>query len=304
MLRSLLALIALSGMFTACTTVPADTFNTNEDKPTSGPLQVTADAAGASAFSPYTAVMTPSERYQFSALKESDHQWRYIRGQGIDVRREMADRLQVGMDKPTVKAALAGLDGVPMKRKDGSLLYRVYNGTSSTYMSCSFGSEGALVSWVSYTDNEVAHHSSIEEASEDLRVRLDAVLRKGMGVNEIRRSVNKAKQLVAEFETQMRDRVTSEDSYSGMHAPSEDGDFHVAAEIHRARAIVKAYEVLDRDPDHIRREVNSEYWYHIVPSMLDDDRYIVIEYRFEHSKLISWYVYPTDFLGFGEWKHQ
>lgn len=307
MLRSFLALLVTALAFSACKAVPADRFAAEEEKPKSAEVAVSSDPAGASAFSAYTAVMTPRERHHFVRQKEAEHQWRFIRANGIDIRREMQDRLAPGMGRTSVAAALSELEAVPMQRNDANVLhYRVYNGTSSTYMNCRFDDAG-LVSWSSYTDREIAHQRSLEEGADEIRERLDAVLRPGMGKNELTRSATKAKQFAAEYRALMKDQLErdrGEDTYGGTHAPSDEADYHLAAQLMRAEAMVEAYEVLDREADYVRNEGFAEYWYHIVPSVEDDERYLVIEYRFDRSRLLSWHVYATDFLGFGEWKHQ
>ncbi len=259
--------------------------------------EVEARPLGQSRWNELRAAMTPSERSKFDAISDEESRVRFARANGVDIRIELNQRLKTGMERDAVIAELSQMaDTFAMGDDRPNRLHAsVFNGEASTHMDFEFDAEtGGLASWTSYVPRASNRISSLEAA---LQGRLDRVLRVGMGQREVTQSYARAMRLASDYDRKAIERRGDEASYRGFKSVSS-GDYATEAAWLRANSSAAFYEVLNRTPDYTRYEGNTEFWYHRVPvEGIDED--VVIEYRFENKRLVSWWVYATDFLGFG-----
>lgn len=258
--------------------------------------EIEATKLGDSSWNTWRAAMTPSEKAEFDRRVTSEDKLRYVRGQGIDVRVMLRERLKVGMSLEEVGTALEGAyDSVVLgDPREGWMHASVNNGAGTTLIDLQFEPETwTLVKWQSHVKSAARTTNSIEAT---LQSRLDKVLSKGMGQSEITTSHERALKLRSDYERKMTDR-RNDPNYAG-YKSSSSGDYATEAAFDRANGSVQFWDVLNRTPEYIRREGAWEYWYHKVPLAGQTDKYVVIEYRFENKRLESWWVYSTDFLGF------
>jgi hypothetical protein len=262
---------------------------------------VEAMALGTSEWNAWRAAMTPSEKASFDQLTASDDKLRFVRQNGVDVRVALQDKLSVGMSIEEAEAALEGVyDTTELgDPRSGWVHCSVNNGASTTLIDLEFDPESwTLKRWQSHVRKAARDTSASLEST--LQSRLDRVLAKGMGQNEVVASHAKAAEQRAAYERKLAERRTNAD-YKGYRSSSAS-DFSTEAAFDRANGSVQFWDVLNRKPEYIRLEGQREYWYHKVPLAGKSDTYIVIEYRFENKRLDSWWVYSTDFLGYTGFK--
>jgi hypothetical protein len=252
--------------------------------------------------------MNETERKHFLAIDDADEKERYIKRQGIDVRYVMHDRLRVGQTQDAVKEALDGVVGSwNFESSEWRLYGSSYNGEATTHSYCVFAprdDEGiVLVNWGSFTDQHFAEQRDILKLETVLKDRLERVLETGMTTKEITSSYQTALNDLERYKANASARRKSElgVEYAGFSAPSVS-DYQVETEWLRAHAQADFYSVLELTTHYVRREGDIEYWYHVIPYRDDSEFYTVVEYRIQAGRLLKWYVYHTDFLGFGRYK--
>jgi hypothetical protein len=259
--------------------------------------EVEARPLGQSRWNELRSAMTPSERTRFDQIHDEDARLRFARANGVDVRIELPKRVSFGMNRDEVIQAIDGLaDSFTMGDSRANRLHAsVFNGEASTQMDFEFDADtGGLASWTSYVANATNRTAAIEAA---LQGRLDRVLRVGMGQQEITQSYNRARRLASDYDRKAIERRGDTSSYRGFKTASA-GDFATEAAWIRANSSAAFYEVLNRAADYTRFEGSNEFWYHTIRIEGLEER-VVIEYRFENKRLTSWWVYTSDFLGYG-----
>ncbi|NUQ33645.1 MAG: hypothetical protein HUU29_01705 [Planctomycetaceae bacterium] len=253
--------------------------------------------------------MTGREQKAFHAITDAEQKDLFIKRGGIDVRFAMEDRLRTGMTLDVARDALDPVIEAWSSDSDAYHLYgSCYNGIARTHIYCYFGDaaeaeEPVLLNWGSFTDQQRDEEKGLNRLEAVLSYRLNLVLRMGMAQSEITTVYKKAQAELERYKTAAASshRDTPNEDYAGFSAPSLS-DYRIEAEWLRAQAHADFYSVLNLERSYVKKEAETEYWYHVIPWRDDSDLYVVVEYRFLNGRLDKWYVYHTDFLGYDRYK--
>lgn len=266
----------------------------SEDFPGRGPeaLGGPASAPTRSPWSQYVTVMTDKERTTFLDIEGSFEREQWIRRQGIDVRADLARRLARGI---SVEAAKRRIIEVPDEtRRTGRttyLFYSRYNTTSRTHFWLRF-EDDQLLSWNSYTQEAQDRERELLEFEQRLMRKFDTVLRKGMGVNEIRRQADNARQDLNKVEMAYRERIADPNYKAGRNVGNRD--YIIAEQLLYAKTRNELFEWFQgREPDKIiiHRPFETHQYNMVHTDIRGVERIVTAEFVFENGALVDWFVF-------------
>jgi hypothetical protein len=245
-----------------------------------------------SRWSRYLQVMTDKERTTFLDISDNFERELWIRRNGIDVRTDLDRKLSRGI---SVESAKRRIDETPdeVTKRGGTtmLFYSRYNTQSRTNFWLMFESD-QLVSWNAYTKERQHRERSLLDFEAKLVEKFNTVLKRGMGVNEIRRQANNARDDLNHVELATRE-TTSSPNYKGARRVS-NGDQLIAEELLYARSRNELFSWFQgREPDHIiiHRPFETHQYFMHYRDLNDDETIVTVEFIFKDGRLQDWFVY-------------
>ena len=146
-----------------------------------------------SAWSRYIQVMTDKERVEFLDIEDTAERHQWLRRNGIDVRADLDRKLSRGISVESAKRRIEEIPEEVSKRGDTTMLfYSRYNTESRTNFWLLFKGD-QLVNWNAHTIAQMDRERHLLNFQSDLMAKFDTVLHRGMGMNEIVRQANRAR---------------------------------------------------------------------------------------------------------------
>lgn len=281
----LLALVACGFVLGACSSGP--------EVRGSGPEAVGAVSTPTkSRWSRYLQVMTDLERTTFLNIEDSFEREQWIRRHGIDVRADLDNRLSRGISVDAAKRRIVEIPDETSKKGETTMLfYSRYNTQSRTNFWLLFRSD-QLVSWNAYTLEQQERERSLLEFEARLMDKFDTVLKEGMGINEIRRQADNARDNLNKVELAHRERM-GDPNYKGVRSVSS-GDYLVAEDLLYARDRNELFAWFQgREPDHIiiHRPYETHQYYMTYTDLKGNETIVTAEFIFMNGLLQDWFVY-------------
>jgi hypothetical protein len=245
-----------------------------------------------SRWSRYLQVMTDLERITFLDIADSSEREQWIRRNGIDVRADLNARLSRGISVESAKRRIVEVPDETTRRGETTMLfYSRYNTESRTNFWLLFRGD-QLVSWNAHTIAQMDRERHLLEFESALMDKFDTVLKRGMGVNEIRRQADNARDNLNKVELAHRERLGSPD-YQGARKVSS-GDYLVAEDLLYARSRNELFAWFQgREPDRIvvHRPYESHHYYMTHTDLRGNETIVTAEFVFMNGLLEAWYVY-------------
>lgn len=245
-----------------------------------------------SRWSRYLQVMTDLERTTFLNIEDSFEREQWIRRNGIDVRADLDSRLSRGLSVDAAKRRIVEMPDEVTKRGGSTMLYYSrYNTQSRTNFWLMFRDD-QLVSWNAYTLERQERERSLLEFESQLMDKFDTVLREGMGINEIRRQADNARDNLNKVELSHRERL-GDPGYKGARSVSS-GDYLVAEDLLYARDRNELFAWFQgREPDKIiiHRPYETHQYYMTYTDLRGNETIVTAEFIFLNGLLQDWFVY-------------
>jgi hypothetical protein len=255
------------------------------DRPATAPTR--------SRWSQYLVVMSDKERTEFLSIADDTQREKWLRRTGIDVRAELSSSLSRGI---SVEAARGRLDDAPEEvKRDGRttmLFYSRYNTESRTHYWLKFEND-QLLSWNSYTKNEMDREREVLEFEQALMRKFNTVLERGMGMNEINRQAAAARDNLNKVEGAYRERI-SEPEYKGVYSKPGSRDYIIAENLLHAQRRNELFQWFQgRAPDRviIHRPFETHRYFVLHRDLRGNETIVNAEFIFEDSRLVDWFVY-------------
>lgn len=251
-----------------------------------------ADAPTRSRWSNYLQVMTDKERQQFLAIEESFDREQWLRRKGIDVRVDLDRRLSKGISVAAAKSRIEEpLDEETVDGDTTMLFYSRYNTRGRTNFWLKFR-DRQLVAWNSYTLEEQRRERDILEFESRLMDKFNTVLERGMGMNQIRRQADNARDNLNRVELAHREK-TADPDYHGVHGASMS-DYLVAESLLQARTTNELFSWFQgREPDDVivHRPYETHQYFTTYTDIWDNETVVTVEFIFKNNLLEDWFVY-------------
>lgn len=245
-----------------------------------------------SRWSPYLQVMTDKERTEFLDIEGSFEREQWLRRNGIDVRADLHRKLSRGISVDAAKRRIIEAPDEITKRGDSTMLfYSRYNTESRTNFWLLFRAD-QLVSWNAHTIGQQERERHLLEFESRLMDKFDTVLERGMGINEIKRQANTARDDLNRVELAHRDKI-GDSEYQGVRRVSS-GDYLVAESLLYARSRNELFSWFQgREPDHIiiHRPFETHQYYMTFSDLNGQETIVTAEFIFENGLLQDWFVY-------------
>jgi hypothetical protein len=252
-----------------------------------------------SRWSKYLQVMTDLERTTFLDIEDSFEREQWLRRNGIDVRADLDNRLSRGISVDSAKRRILEAPDEITKRGDTTMMfYSRYNTESRTNFWLLFKSD-QLVSWNAHTIAQQERERALLEFESRLMEQFDTVLRRGIGVAEIRRQAENARDNLNKIELAHRERL-GDPKYKGVRSVSS-GDYLIAEDLLYAmsRAELFAWFLASgsnkgtREPDHIiiHRPYETHQYYMNHTDLRGNETRVIAEFIFMNGLLEDWFVY-------------
>ncbi|MCB9933826.1 MAG: hypothetical protein H6841_10445 [Planctomycetes bacterium] len=245
-----------------------------------------------SRWSPYLQVMTDKERTEFLDIEDSFEREQWLRRNGIDVRSDLDRKLSRGISVDAAKRRIIEAPDEVTKRGDSTMLfYSRYNTESRTNFWLLFRAD-QLVSWNAHTVGQMDRERQLLEFESRLMDKFDTVLERGMGVNEIKRQANNARDDLNKVELTHREK-SSDPDYKGVRSVSS-GDYLVAEDLLYARSRNELFAWFQgREPDHvvIHRPFETHQYFMTFTDLNGQETIVTAEFVFENGLLQDWFVF-------------
>lgn len=268
--------------------------SSTESFPGRGPegLDQPSGAPTRSRWSQYLIVMSDKERTEFLDVEGEFEREQWIRRRGIDVRADLSRRLARGI---SVEAARRRIIEVPDEThrhgRSTYLFYSRYNTTSRTHFWLRFEND-QLLSWNSYTQHEQDRERELIDFENRLMRKFDTVLEKGMGIQEIKRQADNARQDLNKVEMAYRERLGDPNYKAGRNVGSRD--YIIAENLLYAKTRNELFEWFQgREPDKIiiHRPFETHQYYMLHRDIRGVERIVTAEFVFENGGLVDWFVF-------------
>jgi hypothetical protein len=245
-----------------------------------------------SRWSAYLQVMSDKERTSFLDIADTFDREQWIRRNGIDVRADLHRRLSRGISIDAAKRRIEEVPDEVTKRGDSTMLfYSRYNTESRTNFWLLFRSD-QLLSWNAHTIAEQDRQRHLLEFESALLDTFDTVLERGIGINEIKRNANNARDDLNKVELQHREKIGDPD-YKGARQVSPS-NYLVAEDLLYARSRNELFSWFQgREPDHIiiHRPFETHQYYMTYTDLRGNETTVTAEFIFENGLLQDWFVY-------------
>jgi hypothetical protein len=257
-----------------------------------GPVPEYVAPTGHSAWSAYLQVMSDKERTAFLSIAGDFERRQWLRAEGVDVRAELSAKLSRGMAERDATGRIADTpDEVTRSGATSTYFYSRFNGAGRTNFWLRF-EEGRLSGWNTFTVEQQDRVREVLEYQQTLMRRFNTVLRRGMGMHEIRRQAENARANLNRVELAYRETLQNDEYRGGRRVSSSD--YVVAEQLQYARAQMELYEwFLGREPSRVI--VHRPFETHRYESLYRDRRgnetELVVEFVFEDGRLVEWFVF-------------
>jgi hypothetical protein len=252
----------------------------------------TPSAPSRSRWSQYLAVMTDLERERFFEVDGEFEREQWIRREGIDVRADLSRRLARGLSPADVRRRVPEAPDETIR--DGSttmMFFSRFNTQSRTEYWVKFEND-SLVTWNSYTIEQQDRERELLDFQQRLMRRFNIVLERGMGMQEINRNANLAREDLRRVEAAHHETTTRGDYRGVMQFSSRN--YIVAEQLLYARTRAELFEWFHgREPDEriIQRPFETHRYYMTHTDVRGNETLITAEFIFENGLLERWYVY-------------
>ncbi|MHC4841144.1 MAG: hypothetical protein ACYTDT_09350 [Planctomycetota bacterium] len=240
----------------------------------------------------YLEVMTDKERDEFFGISDTFDRNQWIRTNGMDVRVDLAKVLSKGMSKSAAKKSVKDPVEDTVDNGDSHMaFYSRFNTVSRTNYYLVFH-KGKLASWHSYTREDQDRNRELFAFESKLMRKFDTVLEVGMGVNEIRRQAENARNDLNRVKVATRD-VTSEDTYKGVRSASY-GNYIIAEQLLLAESrneLFKWFQGRDADKIVVQRPYENHQYYMVHKDLRGNETVVIAEFVFRDGLLKRWFVY-------------
>ncbi|MCB9894622.1 MAG: hypothetical protein H6839_09245 [Planctomycetes bacterium] len=258
-----------------------------------GPTAVgTVSTPTKSRWSTYLQVMSDKERTTFLDIADSFEREQWIRRNGIDVRADLDRRLSRGISVDAAKRRIEEAPDEVTKRGDSTMIfYSRYNTESRTNFWLLFRAD-QLVSWNAHTIAEQDRERHLLEFESALMDKFDTVLKRGIGMAEINRNADNARDDLNRVELHHREKIGDPD-FKGARQVSSD-NYLAAEDLLYARSRNELFEWFQgREPDHIiiHRPFETHQYFMTYTDLDGTLTVVTAEFIFENGLLQDWFVY-------------
>lgn len=237
-------------------------------------------------------VMTDKERTTFLGIEDSFEREQWIRRNGIDVRTDLDRKLSRGISVDAAKRRIIETPDEVTKRGDTTMLfYSRFNTESRTNFWLMFESD-QLVSWNAHTIEQQHRERHLLDFEAALMEKFNTVLERGIGVNEIKRQANNARDDLNRVELAHREKL-GDPNYKGARSVS-GGDYLIAEDLLYAKSRNELFSWFQgREPDHIivHRPFETHQYYMTYSDLNGEETIVVAEFIFRDGLLEDWFVY-------------
>ncbi|MCA8912809.1 MAG: hypothetical protein KDB82_13985 [Planctomycetes bacterium] len=251
-----------------------------------------ASAPTKSRWSNYLQVMSDKERTTFLDISDNFEREQWIRRNGIDVRSDLDRKLSRGISVDAAKRRILEAPDEVTKRGDTTMLfYSRHNTESRTNFWLMFEAD-QLVSWNAHTIEKQHRERHLLDFEADLMTKFNTVLERGIGVNEITRRANNARDDLNRVELAHREVIANPD-YKGARKVSS-GDYLIAEDLLYARTRNELFSWFQgREPDHIivHRPFETRQYFMTYKDLNGDETIVIAEFIFRDGLLQDWFVY-------------
>lgn len=245
-----------------------------------------------SRWSQYLVVMTDKERTEFLDIQGEFEREQWVRRNGIDVRADLSRRLARGISVEAAKRRILEVPDETHKHgRSTYLFYSRFNTASRTHFWLRFEND-QLLSWNSYTQEQQDRERELIEFETRLMRKFDTVLAKGMGVAEIKRQADNARQDLNKVEMAYRERMADPNYKGGRNVGSRD--YIIAENLLYARTRNELFEWFQgREADKIiiHRPFETHQYYMLHRDIRGVERIVTAEFVFENGGLVDWFVF-------------
>jgi hypothetical protein len=285
-LRNLLVLAAFSAVALAgCSSGP--------EVRGDGPQTVGATSVPSkSRWSNYLQVMSDKERIQFLDIEDTFDREQWIRRNGIDVRSDLSRRLARGISVDAAKRRILETPDEVTKRGDTTMMfYSRYNTESRTNFWLLFKAD-QLVSWNAHSEGQMDRERHLLDFESRLMQKFDTVLRRGMGIAEIRRQAENARENLNKVTLAHGERL-ADPAYKGVRSVSS-GDYLIAEDVLYAMKRDELFAWFQgREANHIiiHRPYETHQYFMTHTDLDGTETQVVAEFIFMNGLLEDWFVY-------------
>jgi hypothetical protein len=240
----------------------------------------------------YLQVMTDLERVTFLDIEDDTERKQWIRRNGIDVRADLDTRLARGISVDAAKRRILEAPDEITKRGDTTMMfYSRFNTESRTNFWLLFKSD-QLVSWNAHTEAKQDSERHLLDFESRLMEKFDTVLTRGMGIVEIRRQAENARDNLNKVSLAHGERMGS-DEYKGVRSVSS-GDYLIAEDMLYALQRDELFAWFQgREPNHIviHRPYETHQYFMTHTDLDGTETQVVAEFIFMNGLLEDWFVY-------------
>ena len=245
-----------------------------------------------SRWSKYLQVMTDLERVTFLDIEDNLEREQWIRRNGIDVRADLNTRLAKGISVDAAKRRILEPPDEVTKRGDTTMMfYSRYNTQSRTNFWLLFKAD-QLVSWNAYTEASMDAERHLLDFESRLMDKFDTVLERGMGISEIRRQAENAREDLNRVSLAHGERMSNE-KYKGVRSVSS-GDYLIAEDMLYALQRDELFAWFQgREANHIiiHRPYETHQYFMTHTDLDGTETQVVAEFIFMNGLLEDWFVY-------------
>jgi hypothetical protein len=245
-----------------------------------------------SRWSNYLQVMTDKERVEFLDIEDNFEREQWIRRHGIDVRADLDRRLARGISVDAAKRRILEAPDEVTKRGDTTMMfYSRFNTESRTNFWLLFKAD-QLVSWNAHTEAQMDAERHLLDFESRLMDKFDTVLKRGMGVAEIRRQAENAKDDLNRVALAHGERMGASD-YKGVRSVSS-GDYLIAEDMLYALQRDELFAWFQgREPNHIiiHRPYETHQYFMTHTDLDGTETQVIAEFVFMNGLLEDWFVY-------------
>lgn len=261
----------------------------------SGPEAVgTTGTPTKSRWSPYLQVMSDNERIEFLAIEDNFEREQWIRRKGIDVRADLDRRLSRGLSLAAAQNRIdAPLDEKSERGDTTMLFYSRFNTESSTNFWLMF-QNNQLVSWDSYAVEDQRREREILDFEARLMNKFNTVLKRGMGVEEIRRQAANSRENLNRVRLAHRESMPDPTFKGRAEIKADTSDYLVAEALLFAETQAELFAWFQgREPDHIvvHRPFETHKYFMTHVDLWGNETEIIIEFVFRSGSLENWFIY-------------
>jgi len=288
---------AMLFMLGACTALGALAFSagcsSSQDVRGSGPEVVGATSAPTrTRWSQYLVVMSDLERERFFEIDGEFEREQWIRRHGIDVRADLSRRLARGISVENARRRVSEApDEIVRDGNTTMLFFSRFNTQSRTQYWLKF-QDDQLVTWNSYTIEQQDRERELLDFEQRLMGRFNIVLKRGMGMHEINRNANLARDHLNRTERAHHETTTRGDYRGVMQVSTRN--YIVAEQLLYARTQNELFEWFQGrvvDERIIQRPYETHRYFMTHNDLRGEETIIVVEFVFLNGLLERWYVY-------------